>query len=155
MNTATQGDELKSQVCPTVCLTLGAGLGKSFLQKSALEHDIPNWRWCHRGSSDTFIKVGSSELEVISRNYSWRHWSSWPDSGKCGCYKVWSTMSVACITHLVWLAKQLLIFLLMQGINKTKSSVAPTSLSTSRQVDKILYKLLSPFYKSHWSCWWV
>lgn len=23
--------------------------------------------------SDTFIKAGSSELEVISHNYSWRH----------------------------------------------------------------------------------
>lgn len=49
---------------------------------------------------DTFIKAGSSELEVIGYNYSWRHRSPWPDSGKCGCYKVWSAMSVACITHL-------------------------------------------------------
>lgn len=66
----------------------GGGQGTSFLQHSALERDIPNWRRCSRCSSDTFIQAGSSELEVISRNYSWRHWSLWPDSGKCACYKV-------------------------------------------------------------------
>lgn len=68
--------------------------------------------------SDTFIKQGSSELEVISHNYYWRHWSLWLDSIRCGCYKVWSIVSMACITHLC-LNYQLLIFCLL-SCNKIK-----------------------------------
>lgn len=80
---------------------------------------------------DTFIKAGSSELEVISQNYSWRHRSPCPDSGNCGCYSV--AHHASGLDNSLWLTGQAAIdffFLLLQGINNTKLSTAPTSYNS-------------------------
>lgn len=99
--------------------------------------------------SDTFIKQGSSELEVISHNYYWRHWSLWLDSIRCGCYKVWSIVSMACITHLC-LNYQLLIFCLL-SCNKIKvrSFLKPSFNSSLAGFFKLIPLL--PLYLKKWN----